>query len=223
MSQPPQNNYQQPGQPPYQQQPNAAYPPQGYYQGQQPGYQPQQGYAPQPAYPGAYAAPAQRVKVPGNRNLYFIPLIGVILLAAGAFLPWINLTIQNQSISINGMGSVSGNAELAALYNSAGGGGAKDGVIALSLAVISLILVLVGLLTKARGWAIATIVFGVFSIGLMAYEVFDVNRSTNKVATDSAGLGSSSGGIGLYVGLAGAIIILIGAIVTVTFFRKKQA
>jgi hypothetical protein len=121
------------------------------------------------------------------------------------------------------MGSVSGNADLVALYNSAGGGGAKDGVIALSLAVISLILILVGLLTKARGWAIATIVFGVFATGLMAYEVFDVNRSTNQIASDSAGLGASSGGIGLYVGLAGAIIILIGAIITVAFFRKKRA
>lgn len=220
MSQLPQNNYQQQQsvQAAYQQQPNA-YSPQGYYPPRQPGYAPQQ------PYPGAYAVPAKKVKMPGNRNLYFIPLVGVILLAVGAFLPWITLNVKalSQSISINGMGSVSGTPELVSAYNQAGGGGAKDGVIALGLAGIILVLILIGLLTRSRGWAIASIVFGFFAAGLMAYEVIDVNRSINQLTTDSAGVTTSAGGIGLYVGLAGGIIIQVGAIITVALFRKKQA
>jgi hypothetical protein len=223
MSQPPQNNYprpNQPGQPPYpQQQPNN-YPPQGYYQGQQPYPGQQPGYPPQAPYQGAY--PAQKVKVPGNWKLYLIPLLGAILLAVGAFLPWITLTIVGQTISVSGIGSVSGTSDLVSAYNQAGGGGAKDGTIALALAGISLILILIGLLTRARGWAIGVIVFGVFATGLMAYELYDIGKSTSTLASDTAGAGASSTGFGIYIGLAGAIIILVGAIITVAFFRKKQ-
>ena len=216
MSQQPQNNYprpNQPGQPPYPQQPNN-YPPQGYYQGQQPVYPAQVAYA------GAY--PAQKVKVPGNWTLYFIPLIGVILLAVGAFLPWISLTIASQSFSVSGTGSVSGTPDLVSAYNQSGGGGAKDGVIALALAGISLVLILIGLLTRARGWAIGVLVFGVFATGLMAFELYDVGKSNTSISSDTAGAGTSTTGIGIYVGLAGAIIILIGAIIAVAFFRRKQ-
>ncbi len=223
MSQPPNNNYprpNQPGQPPYPQQQPGNYPPQGYYQGQPPYPGQQPGYPPQAPYAGAY--PAQKVKVPGNWKLYLIPLPGAILLAVGAFLPWISLTVLGQTISVSGTGSVSGTSDLVSAYNQSGGGGAKDGVIALTLAGISLVLILIGLLTRARGWAIGVIVFGVFATLLMAYEVYDVGKSASSIASDTGGAGASSGGIGLYIGLAGALIVLVGAIITVAFFRKKQ-
>ena len=199
------NNYTRPDQPiqqPYPPQQWNNYPPQGYTQVQQPGYAPQHsgyGYGQQPVYPAqvAYAGayPAQKVKVPGNWTLYFIPLIGVILLAVGVFLPWRTYTISGDIYKFRGMDNT-------------------DGTIILSLAFVTLALVFSGLLTRSRGVAYAVIVFGVLSAGLMAIEVYLVVKNSSTYVGDYAEPGT-------FVGLTGGIIILIGGIITVAFFRRK--
>jgi len=214
---PNQNNY--PQQPPYNQAPPPGYPPQqpGGYPPQQPG-----GYPPQ-QYQGAPYAVAP-VKLPANPLLYIIPLVGVVIMAVGVFLPWFNMTLLGGTIGVNGLGTLSGPTDLVnALNQSAGSPGAKDGVLVLGLAGILIVLCLLGLVLKMRGFAIAAIVFGVFSLGLTAFEVSDVSKSINDINATGLGQISAQTGLGIYVCLIGAIVILIGAIVTVLFFRRSKA
>lgn len=206
----------QPPPPQYQGQPGG-YPPQPpQYQGQPGGYPPPQQYQGQP-----YGYSAAPVKPPPNPYLYLIPIVGIILMAVGVFLPWFTISFLGVSLSVDGLGKASGTGEVVTAYNQAAGtGNAKDGVYLLGAGGLLLVLCLLGLFLKARGFAIAAIVFGVLCVGLTAYDVVDINRSLSGTSSGGA---SGTVGIGLYISLVGAIVILIGAIITVAFFRKKRA
>ncbi len=221
---PNQNNYPQSNQPPppynqgNYQAPQGSYQPGGYPQPQPPGQYQGAGYGAPPAYG---VAP---VKKAANPLLYLIPAVGVVIMALGVFLPWFNLTLLGGTIGVNGLGNVSGSAELTALYTQTNGSSAaKDGVLVLGLAGILIVLIVLGLLLKARGFAIAAIVFGVMAAGLMVFEVTDATRSINDINRTTGGAASASTGLGLYVGLAGALIVLVGAIIAFAFFRKSRA
>ncbi len=221
---PNQNNYPQSNQPP---------PPynQGNYQAPQGSYQP--GGYPQPQPPGQYqgvaygAPPAYRVapvKRVANPLLYLIPAVGVVIMALGVFLPWFNMTFLGGTIAVNGLGNLSGPADLVTtLTQGTGSPGAKDGVLVLGLAGILIVLIVLGLLLKARGFAIAAIVFGVIAAGLMAFEVSDVGKSVGDINQTGLGQIKAETGLGIYVGLVGALIVLFGAIITFAFFRKSRA
>lgn len=195
------------------------------YPSRQPGYPQQPGnYAPplagQRNQGAAYAAaPVKK----GKWFLYLIPALGVVAMVLGVFLPWFNVTILGSTVSLNGMGNLSGPSELTSILSRDGSSGVKDGVLVLGLAGISSLLILGGLLMRARGFAIAVIVFGLMSLGLTAFEVIDANRSIQAINNSAAGAATAQTGLGLYVGLAGAVVVLVGAIVTLVFFKSGRS
>ncbi len=200
---------QQPPQPGGYGQPPQQYP-QGYGQPPQPGYgQPPQnpGYN---GYPQMNYAPAPAVAAARGMNpIYAAPLIGGLLLVIGAFLPWIIFKFLGKELTITGMGATSGNLDIPS-------GGVKDGIFAVFLGGIILLLAIIGLLRGSKGFGIAILIFGIFATLFMLYELSDISNAA-KTLGDS---GSVSTGIGLYIGLVGAIIALVGGVLPL--FMKRR-
>jgi hypothetical protein len=226
------NQPNQAGQPsqPYAAQPNYYRTPPPAYQNRAAGYSPSQpqppvNYAPAQYPPGTwsqagpYAAAPVQAKKQDNRFLYLLPALGVAALALGVFLPWFSVAVLGSTVSLNGLGNASGPTELTGIF--AQGNAVKDGVIVLALAGLLGLLTLGGLALKARGFAIAVLVFGLAAAGLMAFELVDANRNIAEINRNAAGAAVAQTGLGLYIGLAGAVIVLLGALITFIFFRKK--
>lgn len=191
-------------------------PPQGYPQGYQPQhpqqpqyYQPQQQpqayyqYAPQP-YPAQAQAQAATASRGGKKWLYILPLGAALVLAGGAFLPWITFNGLGTSFSISGLGQFSGDTSL--VGNS---GGAKDGVITLSLAVVAILFALVGLFTARRWPAWLAFVAGLLASAISVIDLLDIQSRGKELSSDVATL---SVGLGLYLSLGAALVLLVGSL-----------
>lgn len=207
-----QSGYGQPTQPP----------PPGYGQQPQPGYQqpingqPVQGYGqqPQPGYGQpvqGYGQPAPVVR-PAMNPLYMgLVALGGLLLVVCAFLPWISLDFLGTKISVNGLGQVSDKTIPS-------GSTASDGVIAIFLGVVLLILGGLSFVLKQRWLPIAALVFAVFAVLLMAFELI---HNTSSINSDPSLGNIASNGLGVYLGLLGGIIALVGGVLH--FMMRRRA
>lgn len=216
-----QPGYGQPQQTPpgYGQAPQPGYqqPAQGYGQQPQPGYQqPVQGYGqqPQPGYqqPG-YGQPTPPVVRPAANPLYMgLVALGGLLLIVCAFLAWITLDFLGTKISVNGLGQISDKSI------PSGSGTASDGVIAIFLGVVLLILGGLSFVLKQRWLPLAALVVAVFAVLLMAFELI---HNTSSINSDASLGNIASNGIGVYIGLVGAIIALVGGVLPFVLRRTR--
>jgi hypothetical protein len=153
----------------------------------------------QPVYVGAAAKK-------GMNPFYLVGLLGGLALAISAFLPWATAKVGRLEMSITGMGNVSGTGI------GSSNEGVRDGIFALGLGILVVVLAVLGLLLSSRGFAIALLVFGLLSSAFMVYELTDINQDMSSVA--------GSAGFGVYMGLAGALVIVVGGVVPLLVKRK---
>jgi hypothetical protein len=95
----------------------------------------------------------------------------------------------------------------------------KDGIFALGLGILILLIAVVGFFSNNKAAAIVSLVFAVAAIGLMLFELSDISSSV-KTTISSTGIAVVNVGSGLYIGLAGAVIALVGSILIVVARRS---
>ncbi len=144
---------------------------------------------------GAPAYPAAR-----NNKFYpafLVSVFGSLCLIGCAFLPWMSFKALDLQLSIDGLGNISGSSPLSGPTGYTG-----DGVLAIGLGVILLVLSALGSFLGKNGFAIAAMVFGLIATGLMILKLSDIS-SAAKILEGNTGLG-------VYLGLAGALVALVG-------------
>jgi hypothetical protein len=208
---------QQGGYPPPQQ---GGYPPpqQGGYpppqQPQQGGYPPPQpGYGAQPA-PGGYPPPqpgygyANPAVAPARKAapLLVVALIGGAVLAISCFLPWLKIVGSGQSITINGLGKVSGAAGISRVDVSAG-------AVALVLGIIVVVLAALCLTLRRNNLTSAAMIAAILGLAFMVYKTIQIAKDSSDLNKQFTGSAKFSIGFGLFVGLVGAAVAVISAFV----------
>lgn len=153
-----------------------------------------------------------RADVLSDRTLYGGVLVGGALLALSPFLSWADVSILAAHGSISGLGAYSGVVASAAKFSGASGG-VRDGIVALILGVVVLVIAVLALRSRRdpRGSLSAWFIgLGAVSLLFLIYEL----TSLGSVAPSGllSVVVSVNAGIGLYVGLAGATIVLLAGL-----------
>ncbi|MGI8416435.1 MAG: hypothetical protein ACR2P2_09595 [Nakamurella sp.] len=201
----------QQGQQGYQQQPyqQQASQPQPYQQQpyQQQPYQ-QQSYQPQ-GYPGGQ--PIQSVTGPNPVGGGLVVLGGLVT-AIAAFLAWVSLSGQGITVTVNGIGSVSG-ADVQTT-------GATDGWITFGAGVVALIVGGLALARKGgRGLQVLAILAGVVAAGVPIYDLVKNNSDLQSAKEQGVDVSYS---IGIWLTIVGGVVVVLGAIIAMIGARKQN-
>jgi hypothetical protein len=146
-----------------------------------------------------------------SRNpFYVIGAIGGLLLAIGAFFPWLIIKVADQQIyTTNGMGTFRG--PLLSGTNTEINGGA----FALGMGLILIVLSGVGFFLNQKVIPIAMLVLGAIATALMFYKW---NEIANNLKSETGGDIIVGGGV--YIGLIGCMMALAGGIITLVVKRR---
>jgi hypothetical protein len=175
----------------------------------------------------------------GKSYFYIIPGLGSLLLAVSVFLPWFSADIIGTSLTMNGVGGTNlaalGDTSVDHVAPSVGGSPAYEswhGWLLLALAVLTLIMVVLGITLKNKHFAIASLVAGFIAVGLLGYDLARMMQAVDEILRSISGVQavgqpnvklSISTGFGLYAGLASALAIFIGSILTFFLFNTSTS
>jgi hypothetical protein len=159
--------------------------------------------------------------------LFAISTMGSLVIMCCVFMPAYVLEFSPTTLSMNGLGDVSGPAIFVNTAKTAWGTDderGSTGKYILAIGIIAFALSLGGLYQKDKNYAIGLIVIGFIACGLAIFQFANKLESATKVNADYSSSNNVFGfnalvGFGIYVGIIGAAMLLAGAILTFKFFK----
>lgn len=165
---------------------------------------PQGGYAAAPGYNGAptMAPPGgSNVSLEGSRNLLWVVVAGVVLIALGSFLPWASVTVFGAEVTVDGMDG--------------------DGPITLFGAfVVGALMLAAHLQRPSKAKVITSLVFAALVTLVAVVDIVDVQSRVADVEGDIGLDVEASIGIGLWVVLLGGIVATVGTALTLPKLKR---
>ena len=180
------------------------------------------------ATPAKSTTTKQGEKVPTTgKGWYGLPFIGTLMTAAGAVLPWLNVSQGSSQADFNSLGGD--------LFNSASQAGSPDGLVdqvtALALGNLHgwwlfgllgvlLVATVFGLFSSGKGAALVMLLTSAGGLALLGWSYTEIKAAIELLYSSSNPLAAQPG-LGFWGSVAGIVINLVGTIVVL--FRLNPA
>ena len=170
-------------------------------------------YGQQPGYPAPGTVPAA---AGANVPAAALQIIGGVVAVIAAFLSWAALSANGISITVNGMGNISGLPAGTATPDT----GIGDGALVIAAGVLAILGGVLLIAVKKGALSTIGLIGGLGALALGIYEMTQVNDAISQF--EALGQGASgSVGIGIWLVIAGGAVALIGAILGFMGGRKR--